>query len=226
MCHFWKWFQKNEEIYIDFIKKHRKKKDFEYHFNELQVHARACSQWLAVDLSPAGKKQGHLIITAHGRPRGFKRAEQLVAKAPTLQNWTVTALRPPNPVGQFMKREDCEIDIGLSKMWFQSCGPGSRGRRGIIVFVEYILPGQEAAMEQFVWDTLENLVGERGVGLDIDFTELDALCNAIESKKLYGMEELPAFVEKFRRTKDKKWRTDKATDQGLTVGPGGEIKGF
>ena len=228
ICHFWKWFQKNEETYIDFYKKYTNKKDFEYHFNELQVHARSCSQWLGVDFSPAGEKKGHLIITANGRPRGFKRADQLVAKAPRLQNWTVTALRQPNPVGAFAKRMDDDTDIDLSKMWFQTAGLCSRGRRGIIVFVEYILPGQEHAVELFVWDVLENLIGERGLGLDIALVEVDAKCNAAEKKKLYFMDELPAFVEKHRRTDstDEKLRTGKDNNQGLTVGPGGEIKGF
>lgn len=211
MCHFWKWFLKNEATYIGFLEKHQDK-ELEYLFQELQVHARSCSQWLGVDILPAGESKGELIITANGRWQGFKKAERLAAKAPPLEHWTVTALRQPNPVGSFIKRMDADIDIDLSKMWFQPCGMESRGRRGINVFVEYILPGQERAVHEFVWNVLENLVGERCLGLDIAVMEIDAKCNASADKPLRALEALPAFCDKIRPR--------------MTIGAGGKITGF
>jgi len=198
-CHFWKWFRQNEEHYINFFNK-QTKKEGDYYFDELQAHARACNQWLGVDIMvPDGKEKGLIVITASQRPRGFKKAHLLASKAPVMENWEVHALRQPNPVGAFIKRHNSDIDMDPCSMWFQSAGRGGRGRRGISVFVQDMDLGPYKAVYSFVCDVLENLVGEYALGMDIELIDIDARANIDHAKKLYDIEELPAYVEKYRR---------------------------
>ena len=135
-----------------------------------------------------------MIITAYAKPNGFKWTQKLAAKAPVLDKWRVTALRHPMPIDWVRERIANGPDAELSKMWFQTAGLGSRDRRRITVFVEYIIPGQERAIGRHVLDTLEELIGERGMGEDIALYEVDSLCNASKSKRLYQLEELPAYA--------------------------------
>lgn len=226
-CHFWKWFRQNEEHYLRFFEK-RTKKEGDYYFDELQAHARACNQWLGVDIMVPPYEKGVLIITACCQPRGVKKARLLASKAPLMENWTVHALRQPNAVGEFIRMRGNTLDLDPCSLWFQSAGRGSRGRRGIHVFVEELIPGQDKALFAFVWDVLENFIGEEALGLDIALVDIDARANIDHAKKLYAIEELPAYAKKYRRPRlpEKELRTGKPGNPGLTVGPDGEIEGF
>lgn len=89
---FWQWFTQNSRTFFTVVKQ---QKNIERDFFD--------------KLSPALKKTGHelwyvtgmysddtaeLIITADGEIKDFVFAEELVAAAPVMQNWKITALKP------------------------------------------------------------------------------------------------------------------------------------
>jgi len=202
--HFWDWFQKNEDIYIDFFA-NKSEKEVLYHYNELQAHARAYCKLLGIDFSPATKTKGTLVVTAYAKPGGFRKARLLAKRAPKLDRWEVIGLRQPNPIGSFMTQTDSVIDIELSRMWFQKNGIFSRDRQAINVYVDYILPSEEKHIWGYTMNMIENLIGEEDIGYHIYLYDVDAICNAHEDEKLYPLETLPAFINKHRRT----FRVDK-----------------
>src|SRR5258708_9741385 len=96
-AHLWQWFRLHNSRYVNLMKSPTKKA-LAYQVNELQVHVRAYCKWLGADVTPDEKNGGGtLIITAFGRPAGFRRADMLVATAPSIPNWTIISPRPPHP---------------------------------------------------------------------------------------------------------------------------------
>ena len=193
-CHFWKWFKLHNFEYIQFPAI-RTNTGMLYRFNELQVHVRAYCKWLSADLTiNKAMTEGQLVITANGCKQGFKKAEILVSRAPEMPNWTFFALRPPQPVESFI--EACHNDAGieLDNLWFSPAQNHYCRHTPIVVYADWILPGKEDSVDDFVSQMIENLLGERSATLDITINDIKQRSDAPTGANLYKLEELPSFI--------------------------------
>jgi hypothetical protein len=191
--HFWIWFQRYSTRYL-YLTSARSKKEFVFWFDELQMHAKAYCKLLSVDVYLPKEGKGQLVITANGNRLGFRKAEQLAARAPAIENWKITALRPPRSVDKIMEWIGPKAHIDISKTWFQDAGPGLPEVFPIRVYVEYILPGKGWDVREQVMQVIENLVGEKCATMNIELLEVDSRCNWRKKRMLHPLAELPAFI--------------------------------
>ncbi len=197
--HFWKWFKQHNSIYLNLLKFTASKTALEYQFNELLIHLRAYCKWIEADIMPGKNPQeATLIITTGGRPKGFKRAEQLVAKAPAIPNWTIIALRPPRPLGEFVELRSKPVDITLDNCWFRYMYKDNKERIVIGLYVDWILPGKESAVMEHVFLYVENLLGERSKALNVYIKNIEPRCDAPAKATLHKLEELPEYIGRLK----------------------------
>ncbi|HEY4151285.1 MAG TPA: hypothetical protein VGM41_20245, partial [Chitinophagaceae bacterium] len=64
----------------------------------------------------------------------------------------------------------------------------------------------------YVYDLIENLLGERSKTLDTDVNDIRPRCEALADETLHKLADLPAFIGEMRSE--------------YSIGPGGEIGGF
>jgi hypothetical protein len=88
---FWNWFVKNEHRFKDAIGNTEKAHVF---LDELITQMKPFNPWLKALAGPYDEKTLELIITADGDIALFCKVEELVAAAPAISNWRITAHKP------------------------------------------------------------------------------------------------------------------------------------
>ena len=89
---FWNWFVKNEYRFREAMASLSGTHEF---LSELIAQMRPFNEWLKVLAGPYDETRFELIITADGDIAFFCKAEELVAAAPSIKGWLITALKPP-----------------------------------------------------------------------------------------------------------------------------------
>jgi hypothetical protein len=95
---FWAWFSENERDFYNAVKKHSNiRKDF---FDKLQPAVNMVKQDMWFLTGMYNDTTAELIFTADGDTRVIAFVEELVAAAPVLPGWRITALKPEYDIEQ------------------------------------------------------------------------------------------------------------------------------
>jgi len=189
--HFWEWFRKNNGEYLDLNNKG--KKETAYWINEFHAHLRAYCRSISFNLTVYEKNTAALTITALGRATRFKTIDALVALAPEVPGWTITALEPPMPAAYGLEEQLIAAGIEVSELYF-SFYRNIRGETGIVVYHPLCTEENRAAFLHLAQGVVYNLLGERSFGLDIPFLKVANLSHAGDAD-IKKLEELPAGLD-------------------------------
>lgn len=95
--HFWTWFQKHSSLLL--VLSHMSIFEREYWLREIDTHLIACTPKLSFAIYYDRESTGSLIITACGKEKHVRMAENLAAKAPHMPGWKIIALQPAVIIG-------------------------------------------------------------------------------------------------------------------------------
>ena len=187
--HFWEWFKRYQNEY-DFLKT-KPKKEISYWLNELSAHLHAYCKFCDFILEWE-QIQSNLTITVYGKVKYFKKAEDLVAKAPVIPGWTFTALADPRPIDFFLEQQIESTCIDPREFYFQylNCDPENID---LVIYHPLCRRENEQAVNRLATAAVFNLLGERSFGQVINSLEVDNLSSAIPDD-LQKLETLPASI--------------------------------
>jgi len=195
---FWEWFKKNNSKYyflnqiLDEPKKEELLDDFLRHLHEY------CNS-LFFEIGGIPKEGQELIITAGGNKEYFAKAEQLVSKAPKIDEWEIKALKPPMGI-DFVSRYE-GVELNPNEIWFLPLDneedPKSLGLR---ICLENYDPKNEELYLNASYQLLDTILGERSAALDISYVEVDRLSQNPKKEGLIELSDLPQYIA-WRKTK-------------------------
>ncbi len=100
-----------------------------------------------------------LILTAQGNAEAFPVIESVVAAAPAMNGWTISALKPPMGFGFSISNEG--ITLMVDELWFQPLVNASTAELGLRIATpdpDLVLDHQSVDM---LWTIVETGLGER-----------------------------------------------------------------
>lgn len=159
---FWDWFVENEErLFLA----------GEGAMDEILLHLHRVVPGTGVEISDPMNDRRELILTTKGKPLLAASIVDLVAYAPSLLRWTLTALKPPRGFDFVFESRDGRIDP--RELSFEPLeGADTPGRIGIRVFTNDLaaLP----MLRQTIAEIIETGIGERAAAA-IDHIEVARL---------------------------------------------------
>lgn len=194
--HFWTWFLHNSDT---LLRAHKStKKEEEYWLREIDTHLRAYTKKLAFSILWNDNGASRFVITASANPRYFNMAEKLAAKAPSLPGWEIIGLYPVNLMPQkLLEHIAGEAGLDFHKCWFTLPGERTSGGRAILNVYAEVYTDITAQMCNVISCILNNLLGERTRGIEIDYAVVDSIFNrsaAEKKKELIPLQELPSYI--------------------------------
>ena len=188
--HFWEWFKRNNKEYLELNKK--SKKEAAYWLNELNAHLRAYFKFFGYSLALQEKQVSTLTITVHGKTAHFKKVEALVATAPDIPGWRITALEDPKPIDFMLEKQIEEVDVHPDELYFSILGE-EPGGTAIMVYHPLCTKENEHLFLQLADAAIFNLLGERNYGLEISWMDVTNLSYA-EPDDVHRLEDLPECI--------------------------------
>ena len=160
--HFWTWFAANEEVYRGL---HRQPpSEVEHSMKVLLDHLAKVDEALVPYVGPTTNGEGFtFIVSAGGRRELFDTARQLVAAAPELPDWTVSAFKPA-------RRELADVHLGERRLVLDDVRvaqvklPKEPDALALHVFVPEYVPEDEAVRHGLVALAIEAVIGEEAAG--------------------------------------------------------------
>ena len=101
---FWNWFLRNDDDLMHF------ERDRESIFDTLASELQKVHPDLTFEFGPEEDGCREFVISAGGIKKAFPAVRSLVAAAPELSGWKVTAFRPRRPIGNIVELGDHRID--------------------------------------------------------------------------------------------------------------------
>lgn len=188
--HFWNWFRRYNQEYLTL--RNKPKKEASYLLNELNVHLRAYFKFLGFSIEWHNEQMARLTITVHGKAMHFKKAEDLVAKAPKIPGWIIVALEDPRPVNFLLKKQIQDTGIDPLEFCF-SFASDDPHHAVLIVYHPLCTPQNEQLILQLANCAVFNLLGERSFGTDIGWLQVANLSTA-DPDDVQELEALPACI--------------------------------
>lgn len=196
---FWTWFKNNNSIYfylnqiLDLNKKEKL-------LNKLLSRLHAYNENLFFEIGGLPNGEQELIITTGGNKEYFSNAEELVSKAPQIDQWKFMALKPAMGIQFVSNYEGLEIDPG--HIWFLPLNNKSNPKTlGLRVCIQNYNPENETRFLNGIYQILDTLLGEKSAALDIQYVEIDQLPENPEKDGLIKLDELPEYIKwKKRKT--------------------------
>jgi hypothetical protein len=186
--HFWDWFKRHNQEYLTL--ENKSKKEATYWLNELNAHLRAYYKFLAFAIDWKKDQPARLTITVDGKAIHFKKAEDMVAKAPAIPGWTITALEDPRPIDFALQQQMGDISIDPRELSF-SFASDDPDETGLIIYHPLCTAENEHLIYQLANIAVYNLLGERSFGTDIGRLEIANLSCA-DPDDVEELEALPA----------------------------------
>lgn len=188
--HLWEWFQRYNKEFLTLHAKPRK--EAVYWLNELNVHLMAYCKYLSYSLVWEKKGPVTLFITVNGRAKYFKRVDTLVALAPAIPGWIITALEQPRPIDFLLEREMEAAGADPEELCF-SFDHDDPASGCITVYHPLCTAENEVDFRELACAAIYNLLGERSYGTNI--RHLDVTNRSLaDSDNLRSLEELPALI--------------------------------
>lgn len=189
--HFWEWFKRHNEEYLQLYKK--TKKEYKYWTNEMNAHLRAHGRYMNFSIQwEMGKNAAILTITSLGKSRFFERIEEFVAKAPQIPNWEIQALEPPQEVDFLIEERFGDTGIDVDELRFVK---GDEDSNIFVVYHPLYIGEEEDIFTQVATAATYNVLGERLYGLNFNCVEVENLSRVPKKSQLLRLEELPALLD-------------------------------
>ena len=161
---FWNWFVKNQSTYYTDV---GNKKVEEQIFNELSSQLVKINEELVFEFSPIHENGiRELTISSEGIAEVFPIIENLIEKAPELENWQFNAFRQRIP-GDNFEIQFGDLKIGYSDLYFKF------GYDNDKIGIELNIRNYdgEASTQNAIYILLDGLIGEYDVTTSIGWIE-------------------------------------------------------
>jgi hypothetical protein len=180
---FWKWFVNRENDLMHF------ENDREATFDALAARLQRVHPDLTFEFGPEENGTREFIISAGGIKKAFPAVESLVAAAPELSRWKITAFIPRRPIGNIIEFGDHRIDpkdVQYSLL---------RGKNdlGLYLFIPGYLE-DDHEMGQVGYLFLDEALGEYDVEMKVGLIKMFPP-EAETSGPRYPLEELPTHFD-------------------------------
>lgn len=185
--HFWAWFGRHHQEYLTL--KNKSKKEAAYWLNELNAHLRAYYKFLGFSIDCRQKGLAILTITVYGKSAHFKKVDDLVAKAPTIEGWRFDALEEPQPIDFFMDDEIQNAGIDPRELRFSFDEDDSQSS-GIWIYHPLCNPENRHHIYKLADAAIYNLLGERSFATDVRWIEVANL-SLVDHDDTEELEALP-----------------------------------
>jgi hypothetical protein len=186
--HFWDWFKRHHTEFL--MLRNKSKKETGYWLSELNAHLRAYYKFFGFSLTWHENKTATLTITTGGKPIHFKKADDMIAKAPVIPGWDFVALDQPRPINFYV--EDLIMETGIDPEELKFAIPANHPMGSlVIIYHPLVTPGNYLQVYELAHGALYNLLGERSFGTDIAEFEVANLSYAKEDE-VEELEALPA----------------------------------
>jgi hypothetical protein len=177
---FWKWFRSREARLFDF------ELDQERIFDDLTKQLGKVDSDLTFEFGPkqAGKRE--FVVSAGGIKRAFPAVSALVAAAPPLDRWQVTAFRPRRSPINIIKLAGSSVDPRHVEF--------SLSYDGSVAAIQLFIPGYndlDMNLQQIAYLLLDESLGEFDVEMKIGPIEVFSL-EATRTEERFPLNELPA----------------------------------
>lgn len=188
---FWAWFRENQAAFLNI--QQAEETERQRLLNDLLAHLQQYSEGLYFEMGPKPGEKMELVISAEGIEKFFPAVETLVADAPEMEGWMVTAFKQPKSgfVVQYQERS-----FDPDEIWFMPLeneeDPSLVGLR--ICHEDY----DDTFRDVFLGGTflmLDSLIGERSTTLDIDYLEVGEMPEGVEKEHLVQMNQLKNFID-------------------------------
>lgn len=158
---FWKWFVANSERLFYF------EREQERIFDELQTQLHRVAVGLTFEIGQIDHGKREFVVSADGIPELFPHVEKLVAAAPPLTQWQVTAFRRPMPIGFVIKMEG--LQLGPDDIWFMAEPDGDL--TGLVLYIRDLDATNDAILGNAAYILLDTALGEYAVETLVGFVE-------------------------------------------------------
>ena len=197
---FWSWFKEHSVDYLHLNDNDTNEEKKEELLDGLleELH-RYCNQ-LYFEIGGAPGEDQELVITAEGKVDYFKNVEELVNRAPHIENWNFTAFLQPQDLDYTSNFGDVELKPGDT--WFlplnSKSKPMSIGLR--ICVPNYEILKDSKWLKAAVFKILDHVLGEESFALDVNHVEISNLPENPEDKGMMELKDLKAFI-KWKKSK-------------------------
>ncbi|HEX4005644.1 MAG TPA: hypothetical protein VHX60_05690 [Acidobacteriaceae bacterium] len=159
---------------------------------------------LWIEMSRSSDPTREFIVTAQGNAEAFDIAESLIAAAPEMPGWQMTALKPAT--GFDFKTESEGLLLDSREMWFLPLeNPDLPHSLGLRIGVQDLEPERNADVLNAVLMMLDTGLGERTAAIAIQHVEVSSLPPNPESLGYIELPELSDYLA---------WRRRKGNSQG------------
>jgi hypothetical protein len=195
---FWEWFKINNSryFYLNQIGSSEKKEKL---LNEFLEHLHEYCDKLYFEIGGFPNEPQELIISAEGNKDYFDKVEELISKAPKINDWQIIPFKPPMGTDFVTEYEDVVLDP--KKIWFLPLDNKNNPRAlGLKMYLPNYIPKKEKTFLEGCYQVLDTILGEKSSTLDIAHLELAKLPTRPEKEGLIELSELAKYIE-WRKTK-------------------------
>jgi len=154
---------------------------------------------LAVEVSNEFNGVHDLVISAEGDRTKFDAVKKIVAGAPKIDKWTVTAFRQPSTDDFTLTYQD--MNFTPSEMFFAPVIEGDS--LDLIIFVKGISNHNYEEAAYYGLITIDNVLGEYDCVMKVRHYDFRDLNEISDTSSLQHVTALPKFVDDFHAVKPK-----------------------
>ncbi len=191
---FWRWFKTNNKSFLTLNDKDISDKEKERRLDDMMVHLHAYCDHLYFEMGGMPGEQQELIITAEGDKNYFDMVDNLIKKAPVIDNWKFTAFMQSRPLDYTSNYED--VELKPLKMWFLPLDSKSKPD---LIGLRVCIPNYDSVkdskwLQAAVYKVLDGALGEKIFALDINYVEIGNLPEDPEKQGMIELKDLSKFV--------------------------------
>ncbi len=200
---FWNWFTENEQRFFETIKAGS---DIPEHFlNELEPRLAALKEGIFLLAGMYSKDQAELILTSDANIPIIPYIEEIVAAAPTLNNWRFTALKPAHDIGELVIEMDGYKFSEDTLFFYPRVHETYPDEIDIVIVYPQLTQANKDAIFSGVFLFIDSYLGELNFVTEIDNINIEPTSNGeelipIEKLKSYVAWRQKEFVEKYEAT--------------------------
>ena len=185
---FWQWFDAHQDEIFDF------EVDQERIFDELSEQLVRVHPRLTFEFGPPNADRREFVISADGMREAFPAVSSLVAGAPKLDRWLVTAFRPRRTPINSVQIGETRVDPG--KVEFSLLTKGS------VITIQLFIPGfkeDDVTLKQIAYIMLDDALGEYDVETKVGPIQM-LPSESTSTTRRYPFAELPSLFDQLAST--------------------------
>lgn len=185
---FWQWFDAHQDELFDF------EIDQERVFEDLSEQLTRVHPKLTFEFGPPNSGQREFVISADGIREAFPAVSSLVAGAPKLDRWLITAFRPRRTPINSVQIGETRVDP--QKIEFSLLSKGS------VIAIQLFIPGfkeDDVTLKQIAYIMLDDALGEYDVETKVGPIQMLPSEPPSETRR-YPLTELPALFDRLAST--------------------------